>query len=519
MRRRAFLSVAIFAGLLAALVATSFSTAAPPGVTKAADLFAGKTTDVGDVYVWNDATNLYVEIDLTGSYCMTESHVAVASNLAGIPQVNGNPPPGQFPYGDDYSPCATTDTFTIPLAGLGSSPVIAVHAKVSSQDTLSLVSDTSTMVTSFNGVAEGPNPAVAAFEPVGYPDCGQYVQSPVTGSVWDTQTGGSASNDAGGPFAGATWIWRSANPAFPDVGEYATFERTFNVPGTPTGGSILITADNGYQVSLNGTLLGSAQITAPPFPADLSEAGVNTTNWQSPETWVLPLQGGINTLSIVAANEAAYPDFPNIQTTGVGGVAGGVCPNPGGLIFKAEASYLAGSDSGWAGTAPLTQPFPGKNWATYFTFDLQDVLVETVTVPAALPNGPAGATSATVLASGTNYLFKVTGTVTWTNRNGNDLVDAECTLESGAADWAQNAAGYPDDLLELQVNGDEVDWGPVAPANSDGCADPGHEYTLAFLGAGSTVNFRIYDGTGNLQDVGWFGDNAGSLTVQIWKTF
>ena len=43
---------------------------------------------------------------------MTDSHVAVADTSAGIPQANGNPQPGQFPYGDTYSPCATTDTYT-----------------------------------------------------------------------------------------------------------------------------------------------------------------------------------------------------------------------------------------------------------------------------------------------------------------------------------------------------------------------------------------------------------------------
>ena len=52
-------------------------------------------------------------------------------------------------------------------------------------------------------------------------------------------------------------------------------------------------------------------------------------------------------------------------------------------------------------------------------------------------------------------------------------------------------------------------------SNAAGCAD-GHEYTLNSPGAGSTVNFRIYDGENNDQNPAWIGDNSGSLTVQIW---
>jgi hypothetical protein len=163
----------------------------------------------------------------------------------------------------------------------------------------------------------------------------------------------------------------------------------------------------------------------------------------------------------------------------------------------------------------VTQFNPSKSWATYFQFTWQPVLIQTLTVPAANPAGPVGVDSA-ILATGESFQFKVTGTVTWTNRNGADLVDAECTSESGGA-WAAAAVGYPDDLLELQVNTTDVNWAPVGAANGAGCADA-HEYTLPFTGAGAAVNFRIYDGTGNVQDPAWFGDNAGSLTVQIWQT-
>ena len=230
MRRKAMMAIGVLAAVVAALVATSISTAAPVGVTKAADLFAGKTTDVGDVYVWNDATNLYVELNLTGGWCMTESHVAAASTLAGIPQVNGNPPPGQFPYKDTYSPCATTDTITIPLTGLGATPVIAVHTKVwdpASETSMWVYSDNgNTSVTATSALPLGnvlPFASVDAWEAFGDP------VDPIP-STWDNGVGV-------GTFQFADWIWQSYRVQTPAVDETVTFRRSFTVPGQSLRGA------------------------------------------------------------------------------------------------------------------------------------------------------------------------------------------------------------------------------------------------------------------------------------------
>jgi hypothetical protein len=62
-------------------------------------LYAGQDIDVGEIQVWNDDQNLYVKyvVDAT-DWCLTETHLAVAYSLDDIPQKNGNPIPGQFPY-------------------------------------------------------------------------------------------------------------------------------------------------------------------------------------------------------------------------------------------------------------------------------------------------------------------------------------------------------------------------------------------------------------------------------------
>ena len=346
-------------------MATSVSTAAA-SVT----LYAGQNAPIGTVDVSNSGTNLSVQINLTGGWCMTDSHVAVANTANLIPQSNGNPQPGQFPYSQQYSPCATTATYTgITLSSL-TAKVVAVHATVwnpASGTTMTIYSDTTTNVTSHNGVVQSPLAAEAAMEPVGYSDCAAYKPSPTPGSVWDTHNGGSVSNDAGGPFENATWIWSTSNPGTPNDGEYATFEKGFDLPGPPTSGSLKITADNGYQASLNGTLVGSARLFAPFFATgDLTDTGVQSSEWWLPGDFGLtPLQMGANKLSVIAANEAAFPDPPNVETTGVAGDVGAVCANPAGLIFKAQASYLANSASAWAGGTRFNQR---GAWATYINY-------------------------------------------------------------------------------------------------------------------------------------------------------
>lgn len=51
--------------------------------------------------------------------------------------------------------------------------------------------------------------------------------------------------------------------------------------------------------------------------------------------------------------------------------------NPTGLIYKVTVKYATGSDTAWAAnTVALTTPFPGKNWATYFTYTFQGTFLK-----------------------------------------------------------------------------------------------------------------------------------------------
>src|SRR5512139_644942 len=101
----------ISALIIAAALALSFfpafvlaSTANDPFIT---DLIAGQHTVVGSIKIWNDADFIYVKYETISPYCLMETHLAIASDLSGIPQANGNPIPGQFPYQTSHN-CATS---------------------------------------------------------------------------------------------------------------------------------------------------------------------------------------------------------------------------------------------------------------------------------------------------------------------------------------------------------------------------------------------------------------------------
>jgi len=95
-------------------------------------LVAGQHEEVGNVQVWYDGVNLHVKYNITAAgWQLIETHLAVATNIADVPQNNnGNPKVGQFPYAEpdgDYTiPLVTASHNWAPVTNL----VIAAHAVV-----------------------------------------------------------------------------------------------------------------------------------------------------------------------------------------------------------------------------------------------------------------------------------------------------------------------------------------------------------------------------------------------------
>ena len=298
-------------------------------------LYAGQNINVGTVTVSNDVDYLYVTYDLTGDWELVETHVHVATSPGDIPQTQpnkkgdggGNPIPGHFSHCEPPSD-PQTQTYTIDLDWAAGTPLyIAAHAKVriaddSEEQHMNVYSDGDghTMVTSGNvPAAIYPYPAADAWEP----------WSDTDPSVWDLGVSHS--------FSLGDWIWESYQVVNGLVSETVSFENAFTVPGLPIGGTLYITADDEYSVSLNGGLVGSDV-----WP-----------NWPSVESYsILPLEGD-NVLEIIATNS-------NLS---------GANPNPGGLIFEADISFYEYIyESAWAATGIGTEAFPGANWATYISY-------------------------------------------------------------------------------------------------------------------------------------------------------
>ncbi len=106
--------------------------------------------------------------------------------------------------------------------------------------------------------------------------------------------------------------------------------------------------------------------------------------------------------------------------------------------------------------------------------------------------------SSLVLDSGQQYEIKASGTYTYYTTN--DWADAEWLLSGGQI--LKDLAGYPPNVLDLTINGcsNNTDWGDYQSS---------HVYTLKWLGTGAPLTFVICDT--------FYGDNKGSLTVEIWK--
>lgn len=414
------------------------------------DLLAGQTNDIGDVKVWNDADNLYIQ--LISTQCMIETHVHVATSFDLIPQKNGNPIPGKFEY-TKYHGCSMDYTYTIPLTwAYDTNLYIAVHAALGQEEVMVIYSDgnLNTMVTAGNVTdAVYPYAAVDAWEISGDP-------TDPTPSTWDNRL---TYKD----WAMADWVWESYRTVDPKVTQYVSFEHAFNVPGYPMGGKLHIATDNTYNASLNSAFVGEQ---------------TNYNNWYQVGAYdIFPVEGA-NVLQVIGSN--------------YGSSSYTIDSNPAGLIYEAEITYIQSGESAWA----AGYEFPGKNWATYFTYTVTEQLPELVETLTVSSDGTTVCTSAP-LTSGENYQLKASGTFTYI---GSVWADAEWYLLNGVIVKGDTEGSKPY-VLDISIDGYSVnvDWGDY---------NPEHIYYHEMVGAGDPVCFSIYDS--------YSGDNNGALTVEVW---
>lgn len=370
----------------------------------AVDLIAGQNMDVGDVIVNNTGINLQVTYQTTGGWALSETHLAVACDKNGIPlNRNGHPIIGHFPYSTDHDPFVTSFTYIIPLTDLPSdcnSPadtiVIAAHAVVFNSfdlQTMQVISGEPITTGRFNPsnsketvIRRRPGDAAYGFDDVlaeinppvqaelswepcnALPFCPTPTANPPDPtpdpSLWDnniddTPTGQALLN------AGADWIWESYLSQDPLVGTVIRLKRTFDIPGDPQTGTLNITCDNGYEAFVNGTSVGSAQVSGDWKNSNLRQAFVDVNNWQSVESWNVGayLQNGSNTLIIDAANEEMIDGHDGHSKDGT------VVRNPAGCIFMLSVNYNAAEEeTAWGEGIRFVEQ---GTWAMYFYYTLQ----------------------------------------------------------------------------------------------------------------------------------------------------
>jgi hypothetical protein len=370
MKKLVYLLIAV--SLVLALVPT-VALAHTAGDPFVADLLAGQTEDVGDVKVWNDGTNLYVQFVYEGPDCgFLEVHLQVDKGAffsEDILTKKGNPIPGHFEKSYKPGGCFTDHTFEYDLAVEGFAPgdnlLIAAHAALGREEAMTIVSgDGQTIVTQRRsgdvvGFTEVNQPAELAWEPgPSYPNDGPDDSAWEAWSLWDRRLSIDLVP------TGADWIWESYRVLDPIYGTVLTFERTFDI-GYPIDGNLLIACDNGYEVFLNGTSLGSDNVYGDWRTSNLMQAFVDVDGWDAVGSYPLLdyLLEGANTLTIDAANE--YFDPPDKSNSAPGTQSS----NPGACIFAMDLSYYADGETAWGAGTRFTED---KNWATYFTYTVQE---------------------------------------------------------------------------------------------------------------------------------------------------
>jgi len=297
-------------------------------------------------YLWSTgATSTYITVSAAGDYTVTvtdslgcggraKAVVAVKSppsvNLIGnltfcegsSTTITANVSGGTQPYTYDWSASTAPGEYQDNEYTATGTGTVAVTVTDSAGCRGVVVSDTNTQITESNipGVTT-PYNAVLAW---------------VHENWWSGINYKFGWVSAAQPYNAAQWIWESYHPVHPIDGDVVYFERSFNIPGTPTGATIRITCDNGYEVYINPDInpdyLGRAQVYdyggLSWEDSDLTENWVTSSNWQTVETWTVTadmLKSGTNVLQVRAANEQNDSGTP----TG----------NPGGLIYEVVYEY------------------------------------------------------------------------------------------------------------------------------------------------------------------------------------
>ena len=319
-------------------------------------LYAGQSILVGEVQVWNDEalTNLYVKFVITDpDWCLEETHVAVATSEELIPQKNGNPIPGQFPYKEEHN-CVGEYEYEIPLpAGTLCEDllVIATHAVVRLVEPCDYEAD-------LPGFEDALPDQVTM--KVQYPYGGGPAYFPVT-----TVTGGTILD---GTYLGwcvdiGNTIGNNTNYT---VDVYSSYE------SLPTG--IVDKPENLDQVNwiVNQGFVGQASVCGGNYTYGDVQRAIWTVVDDNLSTSGLGSWAQCRVDEILAAavadGEGFVPECGDVVAVIFAPVGANQVIIAQVIVGEVEVPCIPiyCDETAWGGT----EPFPGSNWATYFYYEV-----------------------------------------------------------------------------------------------------------------------------------------------------
>jgi len=365
-------------------------------------LYAGQDMQVGNVLVWDDGENLCVKYQLSPEaiaegWLLTETHLAVAELLTGIPQKNGNPIPGKFPYGDDDLGGVESYQECIPFSKIGDGVVchdklfIAAHAVVQKCETESFTFNPELTWTrsSESNVAVFPGYGAQWTKEQGFA-----ISLDPLAVVWDGGTinqyftGYSSRND----ISWASWICTQNQSGKSLTGtDLRRFNATFDIPAgyTVTGGTlgsvnpgygdVIPMNDNIYIFVNEGLIFWGGTISLDQLdPTRTHFLGMERRPTEEPQDKVAfpETDGWHMDGTIPAISSSLFIEGANNLDVFAEELWTGGGMHKLGLTLQVEQTTTCETQTAWAGTAVGTLDFPGKNWATYFTYTIPCPCIE-----------------------------------------------------------------------------------------------------------------------------------------------
>jgi hypothetical protein len=307
---------------------------------------------VGEVRTWNDGSNLYVKYMVTNSdWCLTLTHLHVATSMEAIPQKNGNPIPGKFDLKMPHE-CVSEYTYVIPMSfPVGTQLYIAAHAEVC--PTTGATSDIESFI-------ETLPEAVSVNFTQPSPDFRSYFRTTIAGgSILDgIHEGWCADLDRGIP---DPFIWFVANVYSifeelpPDVANYPEnfdlvnwiIQQDFVGKPSPSGG--MYTYGDVQRVIWELLEGDWTNFGCTPIPNAIRAAEIMAAALANGEGFV-PACNEKMVLVLIPVNE--FQEIVAQITL---------------IAIPVPCIPTGGCETAWA----WGLDFPGKNWATYFTYTIQ----------------------------------------------------------------------------------------------------------------------------------------------------